>query len=77
MLSILTHSSNILIGTGVTVIAAGSSVSAATVTIGHLQSLFIAMSFIALLVGPLIITKYSKLQFIAIPVINTRDEIIQ
>lgn len=51
----------ILIGTGVTITAAGSSVSAATVTIGHLQPLFIAMSFIALIVGPLIITRYSKL----------------
>lgn len=51
----------ILIGTGITVTAAGSSASAATVTIGHLQPLFIAMSFIALLVGPLIITRYSKL----------------
>ncbi|HEY7078146.1 MAG TPA: hypothetical protein VH500_00495 [Nitrososphaeraceae archaeon] len=51
----------ILIGTGVTITAAGSSVSAATVAIGHLQPLFIAMSFIALMVGPLIITRYSKL----------------
>ncbi|HEY7079273.1 MAG TPA: hypothetical protein VH500_06205 [Nitrososphaeraceae archaeon] len=51
----------ILIGTGVTITAAGSSVSAAAVAIGRLQPLFIAMSLIALIVGPLIITRYSKL----------------